>query len=105
MREHRERRAKLARLSPRFSTLIEGEAVPDDDREILQRFIDSLFRETTRVTRLDVVIRAEAFDLPRDLLDIIDLLPPATYPRHSLCDQLNSALKGHGWNGLYGTVD
>lgn len=77
----------------------------DDDREILQRFVDSLFRDARGVTRLDVVLRAEAFDLPTDLLGIVELLPPGHYSRHRLCDQFNSALKGHGWTGAYGTVD
>jgi hypothetical protein len=79
--------------------------MPDDDSEILQRLVDALFREMRRVSRLDVVLRAEALDLPTDLLGIVDLLPPGTYTRQRLCDQLNSALKGHGWTGRYGTVD
>lgn len=77
----------------------------EDDREILQRLVDALFRDTKRVSRLDVVVRAEAFDLPSDLRGIVDLLPPGTFTRARLCDQLNSALKGHGWTGRYGTVD
>lgn len=77
----------------------------DDDREILQRFVESLFRETKRVSRLDAIIRAEALDLPQELRDIVDLLPPGSYRRHLLCAQLNSALKGHGWTGRFGTVD
>lgn len=77
----------------------------DDDREILQRFIDALFRDAKRASRLDVVVRAEAFDLPQELAGIIELLPPGTYTRHRLCNQLNSALKGHGWTRQFGTVD
>ncbi|MDZ4170117.1 MAG: hypothetical protein U1E26_10785 [Coriobacteriia bacterium] len=79
--------------------------MPEDDAEILQRFIDALFREATTATRLDVIVRAEAYDLPCDLVGIIELLPPGTYRRDKLCDQLNSALKGHGWAGRYRTVD
>jgi hypothetical protein len=77
----------------------------DDDREVLQRLVDSLFRDSKRVTRLDTVLRAEAFDLPAELLGIVELLPPGTYTRPRLCNQLNSALKGHGWTGRFGTVD
>lgn len=77
----------------------------EEDKELLQRFVDSLFRNVRRVTRLDAVVRAEALDLPEDLIGIVDLLPPGAYSRQRLCDQLNSALKGHGWTGLYGTVD
>ena len=79
--------------------------MPDDDRQTLQRLIDSLFQQARTVTRLDALIRAEALDLPADLISIVTLLPPGSYSRHRLCDQLNSALKGHGWTGLYGTVD
>jgi hypothetical protein len=77
----------------------------DDDREILQRFIDSLFRDASRVARLDALVRGEALDLPSELLGIVNLLPPGTYTRQRMCDQLNSALKGHGWNSMYGTVE
>lgn len=77
----------------------------DDDRELLQRFVDALFRDSKRVSRLDAIMRAEAHDLPGDLLGIVGLLPPGSYTRQRLCNQLNSALKGHGWNSCYGTVD
>ena len=77
----------------------------DEDREILQRFVDSLFAAAKRVRRLDAVVRAESLDLPEDLIGIVVLLPPGTYSRQALCDQLNSALKGHGWTGIYGTVE
>jgi hypothetical protein len=35
----------------------------------------------------------------------VTLLPPGNYTRQRLCNQLNSALKGHGWNSAYGTVE
>lgn len=56
------------------------------------------------VRRLDVVIAAESADLPDDLLRIVNLLPPGDYTRVSLCDQLNSAITGHAWGQVYGTV-
>lgn len=56
------------------------------------------------VRRLDVVIAAEAADLPEDLLRIVNLLPPGDYTRQQLCDQLNSAINGHAWGQVYGTV-
>lgn len=77
----------------------------DDDKQALQRFMDSLFRDAKRVSRLDAVLRADALDLPGDLIEIVGLLPPGSYSRQALADQLNSALKGHGWTGAYGTVD
>lgn len=77
----------------------------DDDNQLLERLVESLYRDAVRVTRLDVILRAEAADLPEDLLGIVELLPPGTYRRQTLCDQLNSALKGHGWTGRFGTVE
>lgn len=77
----------------------------DDDRVVLQRFVDRLFSDRRSVTRLEAVVRAEAMDLPAGLLEIVELLPPGSHRRNELCDQLNSTLKGHGWAGLYGTVD
>ena len=77
----------------------------DEDKQLLQRFVETLYRETRHVSRLDAVVRAEALDLPEDLLGIVELLPPGVLTRQALCDQLNSALKGHGWTGQYGTVE
>lgn len=77
----------------------------DEDREILQRVIDSLFRHERRISRLDAILRAESFDLPEDLREIVELLPPGTYTRDRICDQLNSAIVGHGWSRRFGTVD
>lgn len=77
----------------------------EEDREIFQRYVESLFRHAKRVTRLDAVLRAEALDLPDELVGIVDLLPPGTYTRQRLCNQFNSALKGHGWTTCYRTVE
>jgi hypothetical protein len=77
----------------------------DEDKQALQRFVDGLFSAGRPVSRFDAVTRAEALDLPCELLEIVGLLPPGRFTRARLCDQLNSALKGHGWNGRFGTVD
>jgi hypothetical protein len=80
--------------------------MPDDDREILKRFLDNLFRETKQVSRLDVIVRAETLDLGSELMPIIENLPSGRkYTRQRLADQLNSAIVGHGWSRRYGTVD
>ena len=50
------------------------------------------------------VVAAEAADLPDDLAEIVNLLPPGSYTRQRLCDQLNSAIGGHAWGQVYGTV-
>jgi hypothetical protein len=77
----------------------------ESDLEQMQRMIDSLYRESHSVSRLDVVVRAEAMDLPDEVRALVDLLPPGTYKRQRLCDQLNSAIVGHGWGGSLGTVE
>lgn len=73
----------------------------------LQRVVDSVFAsaDTKFVRRLDVVVAAESFDLPSDLTEIVGLLPPGTYTRQRLCDQINSAIGGHAWGQVYGTVE
>ena len=58
-----------------------------------------------KVRRLDVVVAAEAADLPEELLHIVTLLPPGDYTRQRLCTQLNSAIAGHAWGQVYGTVE
>jgi len=73
----------------------------------LQRIVDVLFEDAEKdatVRRLDVVIQAEAADLPEELLRLVILLPPGDYTRERLCDQLNSAITGHAWGQVYGTV-
>ena len=77
----------------------------DEDRELIARFFDSLFRDTKRVSRLDVVLRAQTYDLPEVLIEIVENLPPVAYTRHRLADQFNSAIVGHGLSRRYGTVD
>jgi len=80
--------------------------MPDDDREVLQRFLDNLFRHSKRVSRLEVILRAQTLDLDSDLTPIFEGLPSGgTYTRQRLADQLNSAIVGHGWSRRYGTVE
>jgi hypothetical protein len=76
-----------------------------DDYGLLQRLVDALYRQRSIVARLDVILLAETYDLPTDLQEIITLLPPGRYARQRLCDQMNSALSGHGWGMVYGTVE
>ena len=72
-----------------------------EDYGELQHLVDALFApgvsRYATVTKLDVLMRAEAFDLCADLAEVIDLLPSATFTRTQLCDQMNSILSGHGW--------
>lgn len=73
----------------------------------LQAMVDELFEgqpDEYDVRRLDVVIAAESCDLPEELLELVNLLPPGTYSRKRLCTQLNSSIGGHAWGQVYGTV-
>lgn len=79
-----------------------------DDFGALQAIVDDLFEgmpSDYAVRRLDVIIAAESNDLPNDLQEIVGLLPPGDYTRVRLCDQLNSAIGGHAWGQVYGTVE
>ena len=74
----------------------------------LQAVVDDLFegkQRTFKVRRLDVVVAAESSDLPDDLMEVVNLLPPGDYTRQRLCDQLNSSIGGHAWGQVYGTVE
>lgn len=73
----------------------------------LQEVVDALFAggDVKEVRRLDVVIAAEAVDLPADLMEVVLLLPPSTFTRQRLCDQINSSIGGHAWGQVYGTVE
>ncbi len=81
---------------------------PSPDFGALQAIVDDLFEDTPwdhEVRRLDVVLAAESNDLPEDLQEIVRLLPPGTFTRERLCDQLNSSIGGHAWGQVYGTVE
>lgn len=71
---------------------------------VLQEFVDSLYCQEKVLSRLDVILAAEAFDLNEDLQEIVSLLPPGTYSRVRLCGQINSSLSSHGWGYIYGSV-
>ncbi|MBY4797497.1 hypothetical protein K6V98_03885 [Collinsella sp. AGMB00827] len=71
----------------------------------LQNLVDGLFQNAKTVERIDLVVQAEILDLTDDLMEIVTLIPPGTYERARLCDQINSALAAHGWGGTYGTVE
>ena len=74
------------------------------DYGALQKVVDALFHDAETVRRLDVVVAAESADLPADLMEIVGLVPPGAYTRQRLCDQMNSAIAGHAWGQVYGTV-
>ena len=73
----------------------------------MQDIVDGLFADgdVKAVRRLDVVLAAEASDLPDDLREVVALLPPGSYTRQRLCDQINSSIGGHAWGHVYGTVE
>lgn len=74
---------------------------------VLQEVVEGLFADASvkTVRRLEVVMAAEAADVPSDLSEVISLLPPGTYTRVRLCDQINSSIGGHAWGQVYGTVE
>ena len=86
-----------------------GTDIRAEDYGELQRVVDAVFAPgiSSRATasKLDVVARAEIFDLCDDLAEVVEALPSRTYTRQRLCDQLNSILIGHGWASAYGTVE
>lgn len=75
------------------------------DYGLMQTLADALFEQEEVIRRLDAVILAESYDLPADLLEVIELLPPGRYTRQRFCDQINSSIAGHGWGYVYGTIE
>ena len=75
------------------------------DYGTMQILADALFEKAERIRRLDAILLAEAFDIPSDLREIVELLPPGTYTRQRFCDQINSSVAGHGWGYVYGTIE
>lgn len=87
-----------------------GMKMPDyifnsDEYGELQRFVDALYLSEKFVDNLDVQVKAELYDLPGDLMEVIAMLPTGVYERQRLADQLNSALAAHGWAQRFGTVE
>ncbi len=80
-----------------------------EDYGELQRVVNAVFApgvsSRATATKLDVVARAEIFDLCEDLREVVEALPSRTYTRQRLCDQLNSILIAHGLGSVYGTVE
>lgn len=71
----------------------------------LQAVVDKLFRDKKTATALEALVLAESYDLPDDLMELFELMPPGTYPRQRFCGQLNSIINGHAWGLVYGTVE
>ena len=73
----------------------------------LQELVNSLYARSASgtVSKLDIMVRAELYDLCPELQEVIDLLPSGNYKRYKLCDQLNSIITAHGWGMRYGTVE
>ncbi len=71
----------------------------------LQLLTDALFKTEKVIRRLDAILLAESQDLPEDLLEVLELLPPGRYTRRRFCDQINSSIAGHGWGYVYGTIE
>lgn len=102
------RRAGSHHKRPERVQVIAMSVEPSPSYGALQTIVDELYEGRPRdfeVRRLDVVLAAESGDLPDDLLEIVNLLPPGTFTRIRLCDQLNSAIGGHAWGQVYGTVE
>ena len=77
----------------------------DEDFGVLQDLVDVAFRGKERASRMDLVIQAEVHDVSADIMEVVELMPPGTYDRGQMCDQMNSIITAHGWGLRYGTVE
>jgi hypothetical protein len=71
----------------------------------LQELVNKLYRDKKLADRIEAIVLAESYDLPADLIEVVELLPPGTYTRQRFCDQLNSIINSHAWSLVYGTVE
>lgn len=71
----------------------------------VQELIDTIFANSKTADSLQLVAQAEINDVHPDTLEVVNLLPFATYTRPKMCDQLNSIITAHGWGARYGTVE
>ena len=71
----------------------------------LQEIVDKLYRDKKMATALEALVLAESYDLPADLIECVELMPPGSYSRQRFCGQLNSIINGHAWGLVYGTVE
>lgn len=93
-----------AKKSPYYGALqqVVDDLYRDDDAPYMQ-LVDE--EAAFKVSKLDAVVAAEAADLPDELMRIVSMLPPGEYTRRRLTDQINSAITGHAWGQVYGTVE
>lgn len=79
--------------------------VQSEDYGVLQDLVDTLFARKEHATRLELVTLAETHDVRDDVMEVCTLMPPGTYTRARLADQMNSIVTAHGWGLTYGTVE
>lgn len=80
-------------------------AADDDTLPTLMRMLDAIFRDRRPARRLDILVAAEVYSLPEDVLELFSLLPTRVYTRRALVDQLNSIIVGHGLGRSLGTLE
>jgi hypothetical protein len=80
-------------------------AIDDDTLPAILRMFDMLYRDRRVVRRVDILSMAEVMSLPPEVLSLFTLLPPGSFTRRSLSDQLNSVIVGHGLSRSLGTVE
>ena len=76
----------------------------DEDFGVLQELVDAVFRTSETTDRIGLVTHAEIHDVSADVMEVVELMPPGTYTRGQMADQMNSIITAHGWGLRYGTV-
>lgn len=75
-----------------------------DELQALQRCIDQLYENRKHVERLDLIVLCEVRDLHRELMEIVHLLPPGSYTKPRLLDELNSYLSARALSQRFGLL-
>lgn len=76
-----------------------------EDAGVLQDLLDATFRNRKHATARDLSRQADIMDIDGDVLEVVDLMPPGSYTKSRMADQLNSIVTAHGWEQRLGTVE
>ena len=77
----------------------------NEDYGVLQDLVDGLFGRSPLVSRIELITQAEIHDVSPEVMEVVELMPPGTYTRAQMADQMNSVITAHGWGMTLGTVE
>lgn len=77
----------------------------DEELGEVQRLVDAVFASRRTADAFELATQAETCDVSADAMEVVSLLPPGSYTRPQMADQLNSIITAHGWGAHIGCVE